>query len=459
MTGPADTPTGPRDPRRVQALRWLNRRGVRLLHLLDAASIYLTLWLITGALIVVRRDFNAASYSDRYAWTFAVVVLVHLAVFYFGGLYDRERRLGVRPGAAKIITAVWFASLLVGLISWLAGEYLIPRSVLVVYALLGPFSLGANRWLSRRVRLRSEGPPRVLLVGDPQTVALAEQHLVQAGEGIVVAGHSPSVVDLQQRVREAQATDVVLLDAGALEALYTSAGLADLERDGVSTLQIVRPQDSLLGLRNVGEIGGMPFVLLSAHALTPSQRRLKRWMDVVVLVVTAPITVPVGLFTTLYVAALAGRPLLFVQQRVGFEGRSYWMLKFRTMGVDAERGTGPVQAATDDPRVLPGMAWIRATRLDELPQLLNVLHGSMTIVGPRPERPEEMAAYEAAFPGYRRRHQTLPGITGLAQVYGRYHTAIEYKLGHDLHYLADWSPVVDLQIMLRTVWVIVTRRL
>lgn len=456
MTGMRTSP--PAVPSHVRLLRALNRRGIRVLHLLDGVSIYLTLWAITGVSIVVRPGFNAAAYVERYLWTYAAVVVIHLAVFYFGGLYDRERRLGVRPGAARIITLVWFASLLVGLISWLAGEFLIPRTVLVVYAVVGPFSLVANRWLSRRVRLRSDGPPRVLLIGDDQTVELAGQHLREAGEGIVVAGVAPDVSQVLADARRLDATDVVLLDAGSLEALYTSA-LADLEQAGISTLQIVRPQDSLLGLRNVGEIGGMPFVLLSAHALTPSQRRLKRWMDVLVLLLTAPLTLPLGLFTTIYVAALAGRPLLFVQQRVGFAGRPYWMLKFRTMGVDAERDSGPVQAASDDPRVLPGMGWIRATRLDELPQLLNVLHGSMTIVGPRPERPEEMAAYELAYPGYRRRHQTLPGITGLAQVYGRYHTAIEYKLGHDLHYLADWSPVVDLQIMLRTVWVILARRL
>ena len=78
--------------------------------------------------------------------------------------------------------------------------------------------------------------------------------------------------------------------------------------------------------------------------------------------------------------------------------------------------------------------------------------------GPRPVRPAELAAYEEEFPGYHRRHQSPPGITGLAQVYGRYHTHIAWKLGHDLHYLANWSPLLDLHIMMRTAWVIITRR-
>ena len=443
---------------RIRTISALNARGFRLLYLLDAVTVYLTLWLITLALIVVRTGFDAASYRERYAWTYLVIVGVHLAVFYFGGLYDRQRRLGARPTTARLVGSVWLASLLVGLISLLLGEFLVPRSVLLTYGLVGPLGLAANRWCARLLRLRSVGPARVLLVGDAETIQLAEDHLAQAGRHIEVAGHSAGVDGIEQKAATMRATDVVLLDSTSLDALY-NVSLANLERAGVATLQIVRPRDSLLGLSNVGEIGGMPFVLLSTHALTPSQARLKRWMDLTVLLITAPVTVPLIGFTAAYVAVRAGRPLLFVQDRVGYDGVSFRMLKFRTMGRDAEAGSGPVQAAVDDPRVVTGMGWLRSTRLDELPQLVNVLRGDMTIVGPRPVRPEEMADYERRFPGYRRRHQSPPGITGLAQVYGRYHTHIEYKLGHDLHYLANWSPIIDVQIMVRTAWVIITRRL
>jgi lipopolysaccharide/colanic/teichoic acid biosynthesis glycosyltransferase len=212
-------------------------------------------------------------------------------------------------------------------------------------------------------------------------------------------------------------------------------------------------------LRSVGEIGGMPVVSLSAHVLTGSQQRMKRWMDVAVLLISAPITIPLLIMVAVVVATRAGRPLFFVQDRVGRDGAPFPMLKFRTMRPDAERESGPVQAAVDDPRIIRGLGWLRTTRLDELPQLVNVLRGEMTIVGPRPERPEEMADYERVIPGYRRRHQIEPGITGLAQVYGHYHTHPEFKLGHDLQYLANWSPLVDLQIMIRTAWVIITRRM
>lgn len=308
-------------------------------------AVYFSLWLLTGLMLLVRPDFNAGAYVTRYVWTYALVALLHAVVFYFGGLYDRERRLGLNAGPAKVATMVWLTSLLIGLVSLLApGEFLIPRSVLVGHAVQGPFVLAANRWIAQRVRLRTDGLPRILLVGSDETVQMASQHLSEAATAVEVAGHTNEIGRVPWLARRLVATDVVLLDPNPLEDLYAHS-LADLESAGISTLMIVPPQHSLLGLRNVGELGGMPCVLLSTHALTDSQRRLKRWMDVLVLLVTAPVTIPLTLCAASYVALRAGRPLLFIQHRVGYDGRSYAMYKFRTMRPDAEAISAPVQAA------------------------------------------------------------------------------------------------------------------
>ncbi len=443
--------------RRVAALRALNRAGIRLLHLLDLAVIYVTLFAITWVQMRLRPAFNAQPHLDRYLWSYGIVALIHLGVFSFGGLYERERRIRVGNATARIVMLVWFASLVVGLVSWLMGEYVIPRSVLVAYAVIGPLTLWLTRRASRRLRWRTEGDARLLLVGTPESVDRTAQHFGDARH-VVVAGHVPDVARLEADVAAAGATDVLLTDGDLLGDLYTDA-LSRLESQGVDTFQIVRPQDTLLGLRTVGEIGGVPIVSLAAHVLSPSQQRLKRAIDLLVVVLTAPVTLPLTGLVALLVLVRAGRPLLFIQNRVGRDGATFPMYKFRTMRTDAEVAGRPVQAAVGvDPRVVRGLGWLRATRMDELPQLWNALLGHMTMVGPRPERPEELLAYEAAIPGYRRRHQISPGITGLAQVYGRYHTDIEYKLGYDLLYLANWSPVLELQILLRTLWVILARR-
>jgi len=454
MTATSDSARG----LRVRVIRAMNGRGFRLLHLADAVTVYGTLWVLTGLLIVIRPDFHAGAHGGRYVWSYVVIVTIHLGIFYFGGLYDRERRLAGRSASTKVVALVWIASLVVGLSSWLLGEYLVPRSVLILYAFVGPLGLGINRRIARRLDLVRHGPARLLLVGRSGPAALANRHLVGARDLVIVVGRIDRVGGVEREVCRLGATAVLLLDRSDLDELYAGS-LASLEAAGVTTLQVIGAQDSLLGLRNVGEVGGIPIVLLSTHVLTSSQARLKRAMDLAVLVLTVPITLPLLVFTMAYAAVVSGRPLLFVQERVRQQGKVFRMLKFRTMTQDAESATGPVQSSEHDPRVVRGMGWLRATRFDELPQLVNVALGHMTIVGPRPERPAELIAYEREIPGYRRRHHVPPGITGLAQVRGHYHTDISYKLGHDLVYLANWSPVLDLQIMARTAWVIAARRL
>lgn len=435
----------------------MNRRGFRLLHIADLTLVYVTLFALTGAMILVRPQFNAMHHLGRYLWTYALVAVIHLVVFSLGGLYDREPRLVARPSTSRLVALVWIASLVVGVASWLMGEFLIPRSVLLIYAIIGPLGLNLNRWSSRRLRDRANGPARILLIGSRSEAEQARTHF-DAWPYAVVVGHTETTAGLETLVTSAGATDVLLLDGDQLRRLYSDA-LSRLERQGVEALQVVRPHDSLLGLRTVGEVAGLPVVSLSAHVLTQSQRRVKRMMDVGILILTSPLALLATLITLAFVAVRAGRPLLFVQPRVGLDGVPFQMLKFRTMRPNSELPGRPQQAVANDPRIITGLGWLRSSRLDELPQLINVLRGEMTIVGPRPERPEEMHAYEEVIPGYSRRHQIEPGITGLAQVYGHYNTHPEYKLGYDLQYLANWSPLVDLQIMIRTAWVIVTGRL
>jgi lipopolysaccharide/colanic/teichoic acid biosynthesis glycosyltransferase len=151
-------------------------------------------------------------------------------------------------------------------------------------------------------------------------------------------------------------------------------------------------------------------------------------------------------------------PVIFRQVRVGRGGSSFTMYKFRTMHLEAERGTGPVLATENDPRVTRLGRFLRATRLDELPQLWNVLSGDMSFVGPRPERPEFVRQFEVEIQGYRERLKVRPGLTGYAQVNGEYHTSPATKLKYDLAYMYNRSFLLDLKILSETAKVILTRR-
>jgi len=150
--------------------------------------------------------------------------------------------------------------------------------------------------------------------------------------------------------------------------------------------------------------------------------------------------------------------VFFDQLRVGKDGGSFRLWKLRTMRADAEEETGAVLSSPGDPRVTAIGRFLRATRIDEIPQLWNVLTGDMSLVGPRPERPEFAERIARRVPGYSLRHAIRPGLTGLAQVSGEYATEPDIKLRYDLAYLNNWSLGLDIAILLRTLPVVLTRR-
>jgi lipopolysaccharide/colanic/teichoic acid biosynthesis glycosyltransferase len=154
-------------------------------------------------------------------------------------------------------------------------------------------------------------------------------------------------------------------------------------------------------------------------------------------------------------------PILFTQERVGRDGRVFTLLKFRSMRADAETASGPVWATADDPRITRSGRFIRKTRLDELPQLFNVLAGHMSLVGPRPERPHFVQDLTRKIPYFKQRHIVKPGLTGWAQINYRYGSTFEdavQKLQYDLFYIKNQSLLFDLSILFNTVKIVILRK-
>lgn len=436
-------------------LRVLQSRGFRWLQVADIAGVLAVLVLLN----LVR--FGAATPQSypraEYAVAFVLAAVLHVVVAYFGGLYEPEQRLGSRPQLPRVAGLAVVAALFLSSAALFLDRYYIPRLSLFLLPVGTSLVLAGNRRLARALRRQREGLPLALLVGAPDDVNLAREHLGTRHGPARVVGETTTGTDLLARVEASGATDVLLLSPQVLDRVYPEP-LTTLERRGVGIFQRITARDTLLGLQGVAEIAGMPFVGLRTHTLPRSRARFKRSIELLALLVTAPVVAPVVAAVALYVRVVAGRGVLFRQERVGRDGVPFTLLKFRTMYPDAESGVGPVLATVDDHRVVPACRWLRSMRLDELPQLWNVVRGQMSVIGPRPERPELTARYEQLIPGYARRHEIPPGLTGLAQIHGRYHTDPEYKLGHDLQYLVNWSPVLDLQILLRTVWVVLARR-
>ncbi len=180
-------------------------------------------------------------------------------------------------------------------------------------------------------------------------------------------------------------------------------------------------------------------------------RQCKRLIDVTVSLTTLAMLSPVLLVLALLIKLESRGPALFVQVRVGQHGEAFNLLKFRSMRVDAEVCTGPVFAKPNDPRCTRIGRFMRRHSLDELPQLINVLRGDMSIVGPRPERPYFVTQFSRDIPNYQKRHREKAGITGWAQVNGlRGATSIEERIHYDLYYVEHWSLWFDAKIMVRT---------
>jgi exopolysaccharide biosynthesis polyprenyl glycosylphosphotransferase len=446
----------------------LNRRGFRLVMLADLVI----LAVIAIGSMMWRYDLDWPTFPvATYAVSFAVVLSIFLAALYFGGLYEREPRLGAPPVLPRVARQTLAAGGLVALlrlaVPGLGRAFELPSSIalalpipnLATLIILGAVGVATNRWMAHRLRTRREGPPKVVLAGSESDLEVARNQLDVDRRSAVVVAEVSEVSELLETVRVSAASDVVLVSSGWVDDLYPTEVRA-FDRAGVAVLLRVTARETLYGLERIREVGGLPFVLLRAQTMPRSRARFKRFFDLLVLVVAAPAWLLVLGLVALYQLIAAGRPVLFQQTRIGVEERPFEMVKFRTMVVDAEEdGRGARLATLEDPRIIPACRWIRASRMDELPQLWNVMRGEMSLVGPRPERPELTAGFEQRIAGYARRHELPPGLTGLAQIHGRYHTDPEYKLGYDLQYLVNWSPVLDLEILFRTVWVVLARRI
>ncbi|MRR13755.1 hypothetical protein EG835_15200 [bacterium] len=184
----------------------------------------------------------------------------------------------------------------------------------------------------------------------------------------------------------------------------------------------------------------------------------KRIVDLVGALVLLVALSPVLLIAAVAILLSMGTPVMFRQERVGKEMRPFTLLKLRTMVREAEADTGPVLACDDDPRITPLGRFLRTYRVDELPQLVNILRGEMSFVGPRPERPYFVDQHLRDIPGYRERFRIKPGVTGLAQVSGGYATTAERKLKYDLIYMYHQNLSMDLQIVIETLRVVFTGR-
>ena len=254
-------------------------------------------------------------------------------------------------------------------------------------------------------------------------------------------------------ILQARQVDMIIIALPHSDYPRLTAVLNEIGDEPVA-IHLVPDLFSLASLRGgVEEFESVPFIHLRESPLYGWNLVLKRAFDLALGSLALLLALPAMAAIAVAVAITSSGPVLYRQERMGLDGRRFKMLKFRTMRLDAEAGTGPRWATPDDPRRTRLGTFLRRCSLDELPQLLNVLRGDMSLVGPRPERPSFVEEFRRRVPRYMLRHKVKAGITGWAQINGwRGDTSIEKRIEYDLDYIARWSIAFDLKILVQTLW-------
>ncbi len=399
----------------------------------------------------------------------ATVAAVQVFALSFFGLYrDHER---FREPLARLLLPALFVELLsLAAIYFLAQPYSFPRSVLLIFVLLNGVLLGF--WRTALDRLFPQPKRRAVIVGGGPAATLVADTIRRhswtgvelvgvlgdagedgAGHGLRVLGPADRLVEIVQAER---IDEVILMP----ESPSWRDRLPDRIPEGFTADLLVWPSpfETMIGRLRFRIVGDLPLLEARVRPHEGAGALAKRAFDVVASGAALVLLVPGLLLAALLVGATSRGGVFYRQTRIGRDGRAFELWKLRTMREGAEVETGAVLAVPDDPRVTSIGRTLRAARIDEIPQLWNVLRGDMSLVGPRPERPEFAERFAKSVSGYALRHAARPGLTGLAQVSGEYSTEPEIKLRYDLAYLNNWSFGLDLAILLRTLPVVLTRR-
>lgn len=412
-----------------------------------------------------------------YAEHWIPVVVTQVAVLYFFAFYDPPQPASRTELLRRLIAATCLQGLvLMGY--YFLGRLVFPRSVLLLFVPLNCLLLYAWRLLVWRVR-----PPRrrrVAIVGaGPAAAALAQslrghhRHGLElvgfvwpisggGGEGATPeSGGAPepmlgTVDDVPRLVSSGTIDDVILATESSPWQTRLIDALAKTAQPSSNVWLLPGPFESLIAGTRFSWVDDHPLIEVARDPDWRINWPLKRVFDVVVGGLLLIALSPVLLVGAVCVLIDSGGPVFYRQVRLGRGGRPFTIVKLRTMRSGAEDSTGEALATSTDPRVTRAGRWLRRHRIDEIPQLWNVLTGAMSLVGPRPERPGFADGFSSDVAGYAQRYVVPPGVTGLAQVHGDYHSAPETKVRYDLAYIANWSLWLDCTILLRTVKVILT---
>jgi sugar transferase (PEP-CTERM system associated) len=415
---------------------------------------------------------------SAHLWKIALVTVVCQLCLYYNDFYDltlvhSSRELIVRLLQAVGAASIVLAALYVAMPSLMIGDGIFVSALFVfVVAILG-WRLLFNQ-LTASLRMQE----RILVVGTGETarkvvrqiltqrefayrvIGFIDDDAARIGERIVNPGIVGTPADIPALIARHQ-IDRIIVGLADRRGKLPVEELLHAKMAGVRVEDATTTYERVTGKILIDDLRPSWLIFSDGFRVSRLVRWMKRTVDLVFSLVLAVLSFPFMVLTAMAVAIESGRPVLYCQERVGESGKSFILCKFRSMRLDAEEDGTPLWATAGDTRVTRVGRIIRKTRLDELPQLWNVLRGDMSFVGPRPERPYFVAELARDIPFYRQRLAVKPGLTGWAQVKYRYGSSLEdamEKLRYDLYYIKHLSIFFDLTIVFDTVKVVLFRK-
>ena len=434
------------------------------------------LLVILAAFFVVEHSTAWAGYAP-FAARFVEVSIIMVLVLYLGDLYQLRGMTGNREVAARLLVCQSVTALAVAAIGFAIPLLRLSRLAFLETFLLTTLGLGAWRALLLAAWSQQQITVRVLVVGTGEVgrlIAGLEPTSsrpfriigflddVPGAADMVPEGHAllGKIQDLDSLVEETR-PDVVVVAQMDRRGNFPAQALLACRLRGIQVEDWPTFYEKATGKILVTAVRPSWLIFSDGFVKTPRTEIIKRLFDVTVSLAGIVLSLPIMALVAHAVRLDSAGPLLYRQPRLGQNGCVFILNKFRSMRQDAEKDTGPVWSAQRDPRITRVGTFLRRSRLDELPQLFNVLLGHMSFIGPRPERPEFVAALQKQIPFYMERLAVKPGITGWAQVRYEYGSSVEdaiEKLQYDLYYIKNLSLFLDLVIVLNTVQVVLFAR-
>lgn len=409
---------------------------------------------------------------SEYMMQLPYIVLVYLLYYYFFHLYEPRRVMGRRLEAWRIMQANLLG--LMTLILWLyvSEQSNISRRMLFVFFCLNVFVelLERNliRIILRRMRRVGYNQKHMIMVGYSRAAEEYIDRIIGNPEwGYTVRGILDDTLPIGAEYRGIKVIGVVedlkiILPENKLDEIAITLGLdeynklgkvvAMCEKSGVHT-QFIPDYNYIIPTKPYTEdIQGLPVInIRHVPLMNTFNRFVKRSVDIFGATVAIILFSPVMLAVSIIIKTTDPGPLIFKQERIGLKNKPFYMYKFRSMIVQTAAEESKGWTTKGDSRVTPIGRFIRKTSIDEFPQFFNVLRGDMSLIGPRPERPQFVDQFKEEIPRYMVKHQVRPGITGWAQVNGyRGDTSIRKRIEHDLYYIENWSLGFDIKILILT---------